>query len=83
MEFFRIRRDIPFMRYAVVLNVISAVTFAAAVFFIASRYQRGPPGSRMLNTRVRVLLAALSRDHRRLVVTHSSANPTVAIVATV
>ena len=37
MEFFRIRRDIPFMRYAVVLNVISAVTFAAAVFFIATR----------------------------------------------
>ena len=37
MEFFRIRRDIPFMRYAVVLNVISALTFAAAVFFIATR----------------------------------------------
>ena len=37
MEFFRIRRDIPVMRYAVVLNVISALTFAAAVFFIATR----------------------------------------------
>jgi len=37
MEFFRIRRDIPFMRYALVLNVISFVTFAAAVFFIATR----------------------------------------------
>ncbi|MES1162202.1 MAG: protein translocase subunit SecF, partial [Rhizobacter sp.] len=37
MEFFRIRRDIPFMRYALVLNVISFVTFAAAVFFIAVR----------------------------------------------
>ncbi len=37
MEFFRIRRDIPFMRYALVLNVISALTFAAAVFFIATR----------------------------------------------
>ena len=37
MEFFRIRRDIPFMRHALVLNVISAVTFFAAVFFIATR----------------------------------------------
>jgi len=37
MEFFRIRRDIPFMRYALVLNVISFLTFAAAVFFIATR----------------------------------------------
>ena len=37
MEFFRIQRDIPFMRYAVILNVISALTFVAAVFFIATR----------------------------------------------
>jgi len=37
MEFFRIRRDIPFMRHALVLNVISALTYAAAVFFIATR----------------------------------------------
>ncbi|HOX66478.1 MAG TPA: protein translocase subunit SecF [Burkholderiaceae bacterium] len=37
MEFFRIRRDIPFMRHALVLNVISALTFVAAVFFIATR----------------------------------------------
>jgi preprotein translocase subunit SecF len=37
MEFFRIRRDIPFMRYALVLNVISFITFAAAVFFLATR----------------------------------------------
>ena len=37
MEFFRIRRDIPFMRHALVLNVISAVTFLSAVFFIATR----------------------------------------------
>jgi preprotein translocase subunit SecF len=37
MEFFRISRDIPFMRHALVLNVISAVTFLAAVFFIATR----------------------------------------------
>ncbi len=37
MEFFRIRRDVPFMRHAIVLNVISALTFAAAMFFIATR----------------------------------------------
>jgi len=37
MEFFRIRRDIPFMRYALVLNVVSFVTFALAVFFLATR----------------------------------------------
>ena len=37
MEFFRIRRDIPFMRHALVLNIVSFITFAAAVFFIATR----------------------------------------------
>lgn len=37
MEFFRIRRDIPFMRHALVLNVVSVLTFLAAVFFIATR----------------------------------------------
>jgi preprotein translocase subunit SecF len=37
MEFFRIRRDIPFMRHALVFNIISFVTFAAAVFFLATR----------------------------------------------
>ncbi len=37
MEFFRIRRDIPFMRHALVFNVISALTFVAAVFFLATR----------------------------------------------
>ncbi|MFN7778499.1 MAG: protein translocase subunit SecF, partial [Betaproteobacteria bacterium] len=37
MEFFRIQRDIPFMKHAIVLNVISLVTFIAAVFFIATR----------------------------------------------
>ena len=35
MEFFRIRRDIPFMRHALALNIISALTFVAAVFFLA------------------------------------------------
>ena len=37
MEFFRIRRDIPFMRHALVLNAISAITFLLAVFFLATR----------------------------------------------
>ena len=37
MEFFRIRKDIPFMRHAVVLNAISALTFLAAVFFLFSK----------------------------------------------
>ena len=37
MEFFRIRRDIPFMRHALVLNAISFLTFAAAVFFLFTR----------------------------------------------
>jgi preprotein translocase subunit SecF len=37
MEFFRIHRDIPFMRHALVFNIISAVTFLAAVFFLATR----------------------------------------------
>ena len=37
MEFFRIRRDIPFMRHALVFNIISLLTFLAAVFFLASR----------------------------------------------
>ncbi|HET9663908.1 MAG TPA: protein translocase subunit SecF [Burkholderiales bacterium] len=31
MEFFRIKRDIPFMRYALIFNVISIVTFLVAV----------------------------------------------------
>ena len=37
MEFFRIHRDIPFMRHALVFNIISLVTFLAAVFFLATR----------------------------------------------
>ncbi len=37
MEFFKIRRDIPFMRHAVLFNVISALTFVAAVVFLAVR----------------------------------------------
>ncbi|WP_420226662.1 protein translocase subunit SecF [Pigmentiphaga litoralis] len=37
MEFFRIHKTIPFMRHAVILNVISLVTFLLAVFFIAHK----------------------------------------------
>jgi preprotein translocase subunit SecF len=37
MEFFKIRRVIPFMRYALIFNVISALTFLAAVGFLAVR----------------------------------------------
>jgi len=37
MEFFRIRRDIPFMRNALLLNAISFLTFIAAVFFLTTR----------------------------------------------
>ncbi|MBK8113825.1 MAG: protein translocase subunit SecF [Candidatus Accumulibacter sp.] len=37
MEFFRIRKDIPFMRHALLFNVISLLTFLLAVFFLFSR----------------------------------------------
>ena len=37
MEFFRIKKDIPFMRHALIFNIISAVTFVAAVFFLVSK----------------------------------------------
>jgi preprotein translocase subunit SecF len=37
MEFFRIKRDIPFMRYALALNIVSFVTFGLAVFFLVTR----------------------------------------------
>ena len=37
MEFFRIHRTIPFMRHALVLNVVSFITFGLAVFFLATR----------------------------------------------
>ena len=37
MEFFKIRRDIPFMRHALVFNAVSLLTFVAAVFFLFSR----------------------------------------------
>jgi preprotein translocase subunit SecF len=37
MEFFKIRRDIPFMRYALIFNVVSFATFVLAVFFLFTR----------------------------------------------
>jgi preprotein translocase subunit SecF len=37
MEFFRIRKDIPFMRHALVFNIISLITFLLAVFFLFSK----------------------------------------------
>ena len=37
MEFFKIKRDIPFMRHALVFNAVSFITFLAAVFFLLSR----------------------------------------------
>lgn len=37
MEFFRIKKDIPFMRHAVLLNAISITAFVLAVFFLVTR----------------------------------------------
>ncbi len=37
MEFFKIRRDIPFMRHALVFNIISALIFVAAVVLLSTR----------------------------------------------
>jgi len=37
MEFFRIRRTIPFMRYSLILNAISLISFLVAVGFLVFR----------------------------------------------
>ncbi|HNE26299.1 MAG TPA: protein translocase subunit SecF [Pseudomonadales bacterium] len=37
MEFFRIKKDIPFMRHAHVFNAISLIVFVLSVFFLATR----------------------------------------------
>ena len=37
MEFFKIRRTIPFMRHAKVFNIISLITFLLAIVFLVSR----------------------------------------------
>jgi len=38
MEFFRFKKSIPFMRYALIFNVISALTFLLAVYFLATKH---------------------------------------------
>ena len=37
MEFFRIRRTIPFMHYSLYLNIASVIMFCLAVFFLATK----------------------------------------------
>jgi preprotein translocase subunit SecF len=37
MEFFKIRRTVPFMRHAKVFNIISLITFVLAVLFLATK----------------------------------------------
>ena len=37
MEFFRIRKDIPFMRHALVFNIISLITFVLAVVLLVTK----------------------------------------------
>ncbi|MCG5031331.1 protein translocase subunit SecF [Mesosutterella sp. OilRF-GAM-744-9] len=37
MEFFRIHRTIPFMKYSIYLNIFSIVMFCLAVFFLVTR----------------------------------------------
>ncbi len=37
MEFFRIKQDIPFMRHALVFNIVSLVTFILAVVFLLTK----------------------------------------------
>ena len=41
MEFFRIRKDIPFMRHALAFNIISLITFLLAVFFCVRSIRDG------------------------------------------
>ncbi|ARU06396.1 protein translocase subunit SecF [Comamonas serinivorans] len=37
MEFFKVHRDVPFMRHKLALNMVSVVMFVAAVFFIVTK----------------------------------------------
>ncbi|KKW69117.1 preprotein translocase subunit SecF [Lampropedia cohaerens] len=37
MEFFRIQRDIPFMKHVLVFNIISIILFVLSVFFLATK----------------------------------------------
>ena len=36
MEFFRIKKDIPFMRHALIFNAISALTFGRGRFLLVA-----------------------------------------------
>ena len=59
MEFFKIRRVIPFMRHALVFNIISLITFLAACFFLAN--WASVIGDWLLNAYLRACCAFLSR----------------------
>ena len=37
MEFFKVHRDIPFMRHKLALNAVSLIMFVLAVFFLATK----------------------------------------------
>src|SRR5688500_10723850 len=37
MEFFKIKRTVPFMRHAKLFNIISLITFVLAIFFLATK----------------------------------------------
>ena len=37
MEIFRVKKDIPFMKYSKISAVISITTFILAIFFISSK----------------------------------------------
>ncbi|MGL4668923.1 MAG: protein translocase subunit SecF [Saezia sp.] len=37
MEFFRFRKDVPFMKYALILNAFSLLVFIVAIYFLATR----------------------------------------------
>ena len=45
MEFFRIHKTIPFMRFSHILNAISFISFAVAVYWIFAAW-RFPSNSR-------------------------------------
>ena len=50
MEFFRIKKDIPFMKHALIFNAISFITFALAVFFLLTRELIAPRISGQIGT---------------------------------
>lgn len=46
MEFFRIHKTIPFMRFSHILNAISFISFAVAVYWIFAHGLAFPSNSR-------------------------------------